>query len=1168
MSELENRALASVNGDNIDQEIDAFIKDAGITNDMLNAPVIEKQKQWEQARLENLRKSLDATKMNNMSVNAQTKAADIGGGLSFGARELIRNSYNGIVDLADAVENTAAEYGIGTDMFKAADYKWTDPENQKAFDSLGSYAQGTKAIFDVVAPVALTWQAGPAVSVGADMLYNFLAVDPGSKNIADMVKGTWAEAIPGVVELQKTPYDSEAEARLKNSLVGGAFSAAAVGAANVFVKYLNARKGAQKVVEVVENTESTTPSVVNNIDNATFTGKATTADNVPAQAPKLPTDSVPAVDAQDVINFEQSLAKTEWFETGVRTSDNGAQYVHPQDADASAILGEAGKQLSPEDFYKPITDTERAELAAIRKQDPNYLENYIARLKNGDTVPDSTGTLIIKSAFEEQAAKVNQLLQAIDSNNVEEVVAATRALENLRAVANGTASGQGAALRAVKGEQLLAALDNTDPVSALKSIGNKGRTKLAADELAKHGGIQASTDLVNKLKAISQIPDDRFTERMGEIILKSKWQRLDEAVNKVFMNGMLMGKSAFNAATGSTTAITKYNLENYITAFNPLERMTLAQANAQTKAMVNSFGEALGKFGEAWKTGGKNTKFAVGAPQSIPKEVRVHLARTGVAQLEDTWIESLLSGFEKTAYVASGGEVPTKLLISTDAMVSHVISRGSIASQLAEEGIRKGLSGEELARYVTNTKPSETMLRNADQLAQEATLQNEVVGVFAPMADATQAVANKLLPSVAIRNLVTPFIRPTFNAVDISLGHSAFMFSPTWWKKISSKDPYLATQARAQATLVLATAGALVGMTDESNIQGLYTKEQRTTKGGPMPEETSLKIGGKWVSFKGNPYLAPVINFAAAAQKVSGSIPADEYAIWVMGFGATMQETMGVDNAFKNITSLISALTIDNEKEAEDFKAWAAQVASRGIPGSAGLKAVKDYVDPINRKTNADTFVETFVNRFYNMVPGLSKELPADLNRYGEPIKPPAGFVREILSPIASSDKTFMKHKKALENLMLYHSIHGDNLMAGPLTLRRASKSIDVIAEDNLEPINIGPMAVNTRHSYELTPMEYSVYQMLSAGLDPATGNPMQGGALRDNELQILKKYDLIDKDVNDITPQVYNKAVTEIHTLQMQYEKRAKRLIRNYEGIQDKMNTTWRDIKKFNNIE
>jgi hypothetical protein len=335
-----------------------------------------------------------------------------------------------------------------------------------------------------------------------------------------------------------------------------------------------------------------------------------------------------------------------------------------------------------------------------------------------------------------------------------------------------------------------------------------------------------------------------------------------------------------------------------------------------------------------------------------------------------------------------------------------------------------------------------------------------------------------------------------------------------------------------------------------------------------MPEETSIKIAGKWVSFKGNPYLAPIINFAAAAQKVSGHIPAEEYGTWVLGFGATMEETMGVDNVFRNVSSLISALSIQDEKELNDFKAWAAEVASRAVPGSAGLRAVRGYTDEVSRVTKADTFVETFTNRFYNMVPGMSKKLPPMLNRYGEPLRPPAGFTKEMISPIASDDPKFMQHKRALETLQLYHSIYGDMLDAGPLTLRTANNSIDVIAEDNLDPINIGRMVVNTKHRYELEPQEYAVYQLLAAGIDPATGDALAGGKLRDNELQILQKYDLIDKDINDISPEVYNSAVTEIHTLQSSYEKRARRMIPEYNGLQDKMDTKWRDIKKFNNID
>jgi hypothetical protein len=83
MSDLVTKATAQLDGNEIDKEIDAFIKDNGITQEMIDAPIIEKRKEWEQKRLESLRKSLDGQKLQQNITEGVVKTADVGAGLSF-----------------------------------------------------------------------------------------------------------------------------------------------------------------------------------------------------------------------------------------------------------------------------------------------------------------------------------------------------------------------------------------------------------------------------------------------------------------------------------------------------------------------------------------------------------------------------------------------------------------------------------------------------------------------------------------------------------------------------------------------------------------------------------------------------------------------------------------------------------------------------------------------------------------------------------------------------------------------------------------------------------------------------------------------------------------------------------------------------------------------------
>ncbi len=100
--------------------------------------------------------------------------------------------------------------------------------------------------------------------------------------------------------------------------------------------------------------------------------------------------------------------------------------------------------------------------------------------------------------------------------------------------------------------------------------------------------------------------------------------------------------------------------------------------------------------------------------------------------------------------------------------------------------------------------------------------------------------------------------------------------------------------------------------------------------------------------------------------------------------------------------------------------------------------------------------------------------------------------------------------------------------------------------------------------SYELTPHEYSMYQLLNAGIDPVTGKPFNGMTLKDATVGVLKKYKILGADISTIEPQQYLQATLELHNIFMNYRKIADARIRGFGNINQKLFEQAKQLQTF----
>lgn len=192
----------------------------------------EKVKAWAVKREENLQKSLSASRVSNAAVSAQTIAADIGMGTGTAFVDINRNLSNGIIGIADTVDNTLQEMGITRDDL-ITDKAYFKDQYLKEKAEMGDVGKAAHAIYKVAVPMALGAAATTSAVIASapvagglaiDAAYSFFAADPNGGRLSDALKDTWVENVPLAGSLVDTlstkPSDSEMTGRLKNVAEG------------------------------------------------------------------------------------------------------------------------------------------------------------------------------------------------------------------------------------------------------------------------------------------------------------------------------------------------------------------------------------------------------------------------------------------------------------------------------------------------------------------------------------------------------------------------------------------------------------------------------------------------------------------------------------------------------------------------------------------------------------------------------------------------------------------------------------------------------------------------------------------------------------------------------------------------------------------------------------
>lgn len=508
-------------------------------------------------------------------------------------------------------------------------------------------------------------------------------------------------------------------------------------------------------------------------------------------------------------------------------------------------------------------------------------------------------------------------------------------------------------------------------------------------------GVQSSTSAQQKLqKAFQDLieNDEVFTSRnTGKLV--------DEMLEKgITTDEQLSAELASKLRPGAMDKLVEFSTAIKLTGFVKTNARNIL-GNAVSLSFKPSEKLVSGIFGrlEAGLRGktpdrfvGEGAADVVGAFAGIKSGVNRFLSALGN--------ESFLANTQRTQEVARDpaiagkfGKVvrfPFRLLNAFDQLFSGINESAGIYSQAYREAAKKGYKGakllDEASTLVAN--PTEAMM-NAARKESEQYLFKEPLGKVAQT-------LNSVRNQVPISKLIVPFFRTPINLTKFQFRRSLFgVVSPTNLADLFSKS----MGRRSDALARLSIGGALSAATIMQAADGKITwkspsdPDERAAFFASGKRPFSLKIGDRWVSYKGIEPLGSWFAQAAALQ-----------SIWEKKKEDPDLDMVGelVGGFFEHVRDLPYLYGVREIFRAMDNPQSRASQYLAGLAGGAtipvGVSQIAAATDPYVR--DPESFLEELAAR----IPVLrEKVVPTLLDVFGDPVVQAEPAASRLLSPVS-----------------------------------------------------------------------------------------------------------------------------------------------------------------------
>ena len=500
-------------------------------------------------------------------------------------------------------------------------------------------------------------------------------------------------------------------------------------------------------------------------------------------------------------------------------------------------------------------------------------------------------------------------------------------------------------------------------------------------KIMEGAGVKRTDDILDALKNIIN-DNPAEVNRFVYDVTHTKWEKISDSVYELWLNGLLSNPMTHIVNTTS----------NALTLAGSMPERALASGIESIRAKVT------GTAKESYLGESKQEIF------SLVKGIHAGTKRffdamktgvTGTSKLE-TKISALPPSVQKF--------MPTRALMAEDELFKGFIENTELSRLAYRSAKKEGLKGQPFQERINELlkNPTEEMLEQSAVKAKYLTFQKDLGKVGNLVIK-----ARDMIPGA---KYFIPFVRTPINIAKYSLERTPLNIPRIAYKSAKGELSGLALSEE----IAKMTSGGILGLgtyllAEEGYITGGGPKNslERAEKQRTGWEPYAVKIGGKYYSFARLEPLASIMGIAADFNELKDKMTEDE-KIKVGGAIAGSISKNITSKTFTQGYSRLNNAIFDPERYAEE--------AIEGLAGSvipSGIAGISRTVDPYFREARG--IIDTVRSR----IPLVSKEVPAKINVWGEPIKRPGTPITRFLSPVQVSEEKGDPIDKELVRLKL-----------------------------------------------------------------------------------------------------------------------------------------------------
>lgn len=348
--------------------------------------------------------------------------------------------------------------------------------------------------------------------------------------------------------------------------------------------------------------------------------------------------------------------------------------------------------------------------------------------------------------------------------------------------------------------------------------------------------------------------------------------------------------------------------------------------------------------------------------------------------------------------------IPGRALGASDELFWAINYRGEVRAQAFRAARQEGLEGEDLIARVAELveNPTQEMRSVAVQSAQKGTFTEPLTGFGKGLQEFVDGANLGFIPA---GRLFVPFVKTPYNIMKYFAERTPILNRATdAWKADVAAGGIRRDMAMAKTTTgsMLLGTGVLFGAAQDFGgvtvqIVGGGDRTQASEKLNGE-QQYSLKIGDKSYSFNRLAPLGMFLGLGADIRDIAGHI--DDSTLDEIVAASTLAFSRNITNQsmLSGVLDFISATQKASSTGSVDpLYRYLDNQAAGALPFSSLANTVRKEDDPLARE------VWGLIDAIKNKTPGFSKDLPPQVNLFGEPVHNPEALGPDILSPIRTS---------------------------------------------------------------------------------------------------------------------------------------------------------------------